>query len=290
VETSPRMGKADRAWTWLSRALLVVLAGVMLATFLDYGISGDEGVQHRWGRRLLRFYSTLGNEPRVTDDLDITKYGGFCEIVTELVVLVSPLETYASRHLANLAFAFVAFFAALRMGRRLGGPRGGFLSLSFLALTPAFYGHAFYNTKDVPFAAMYALAVSAILACDDWPGTSWPRALGAGALVGLAAAVRVGAIVLYGFALVLWLATLLLRSNPAGRLAWPQWRGLRRLLAAWAGAVAVGWAVMVAFWPWAMLDPLSNPFRAGARFSSFWAEMLIFYDGRVLPAAEVSRY
>ena len=54
---------------------------------------------------------------------------------------------------------------------------------------------------------MYALAVAAILACDDWPRVRWARVLGAGVLVGLAAAVRVGGIVLFGFALVLWLGT-----------------------------------------------------------------------------------
>jgi len=284
------MRKAERAWTWLSRALLVVLAGVMLATLLDYGLSVDEGMQHRWGRRLLRWYATLGNEPRVTDDLDMTKYGGLFEIVAELVVRVSPLETYTTRHLVNLALAFVAFLAVLRMGRRLGGPPGGFLSLLFLALTPVFYGHAFYNPKDIPFAALYALAASAILACDDWPGTSATRALGAGALVGLAAAVRVGAIVLFGFALVLWLATLALRGGPAGRPAWPEWRNLRRLLALWAGAVAVGWAAMLAFWPWAMLHPLRNPFRGAERFWSSWPYMEVFYDGRVVTAGTVSRF
>ena len=119
---SPR---AARAWTWLSWALLLALGLVMLATLGDYGISGDAGVQHRWGRRLLRWYATFGNEPRVTDNLDITKYGGFCEMVTELVVAVSPLETYRSRNLANLGFALLAFYAVLRMGRRLGGPAGG---------------------------------------------------------------------------------------------------------------------------------------------------------------------
>ncbi|HSD26616.1 MAG TPA: hypothetical protein VLL75_04885, partial [Vicinamibacteria bacterium] len=141
----------------------------MLATVHDYGISADAGVQHRWGRRLVRWYATLGNEPRVTDDLDITKYGGFCEIVTQLVVLASPLATWTSRALANLGFAFAGFAAVLWMGRRLGGPSGGLLALLFLALTPVYYGHSFYNAKDIPFAAMYALAVAAILACDEWP-------------------------------------------------------------------------------------------------------------------------
>lgn len=262
----------------------------MLATLVDYGISTDAGVQHRWGHRLVRWYTTLGSEPRVTDDLDITKYGGFCEVVTQLVVLASPLETWTSRQIANLGFAFAAFLAVLAMGRRLGGPPGAFLSLLCLALTPVFYGHSFYNAKDIPFAAMYALAVSATLACDGWPRVSWARALGAGVLIGLAAAVRVGGIVLYGFALVLWLGILVLRSGPSDRPGWPARRDLLRLAAAWAGAVAAGWTAMVAFWPWAMLDPLRNPFRAAGRFARFWEDMLLLYDGRLQPAKDVARF
>ena len=261
----------------------------MLATLPDYGISVDEGVQHRTGRRLLRWYATLGNEPWATEDVHNTKYGGFAEMVAELVVRVSPLETYVSRHLANVGFAFVAFIAVLRIARRLDGPRGAFLALLSLALSPPFYGNAFFNSKDIPFAALYALAVSGILACDAWPGTSWGRSLGAGALIGLAAAVRVGGAVLFGFALVLWLAILFLQGA-AGRPAWPSRGALLRLLAAWTGALVVGWAVMVAFWPWAMLDPLRNPFRAAEAFSHSWAGMLVSYDGQLLPAGQVSRF
>jgi hypothetical protein len=262
----------------------------MLATFRDYGISSDDGVQHRMGRRLLRWYATLGNEPRVTeDDVDNAKYGGLAEMVAELVVRVSPLETYASRHLADVGFAFVAFLAVLRIARRLDGPRGASLALLFLALTPPFYGNAFFNSKDIPFAALSVLAVSGILACDAWPGTSWGRALGVGALIGLAAAVRVGGLVLFGFALVLWLATLLLQGD-AGRPAWPSRGSLLRLAGAWSAALVVGWTVMVALWPWAMHDPLRNPFRAAGRFSRFWEDMPLLYDGRVQPAKEVSRF
>jgi hypothetical protein len=262
----------------------------MLATVLDYGISADAGVQHRWGRRLLRWYASLGAEPRVTDDLDITKYGGFCEIVTELFVLASPLDAYESRHVANLGFAFVAFFAVLRIGRRLGGAPAAFLSLLLIALTPPFYGHAFANAKDIPFAGMFAVAVAAILACDSWPRPRRGRVLLAGVAIGLAAAVRVGAIVLYGFALLLWLGILALRGRVPGRPASETGRDAVRLVFAWAGAVAVGWAAMVLFWPWAMLDPLRHPFRAWGRFARYWDGVLLFYDGRLQPASEVSRF
>jgi hypothetical protein len=262
----------------------------MLATVLDYGITADAGVQHRWGRRLLRWYASLGAEPRVTDNLDITKYGGFCEVLTELFVLASPLDVYESRHVANLGFAFVAFFAALSMGRRLGGAPGAFFSLLFLALTPPFYGHAFNNAKDAPFAAMFALAVAAILAVDGWPLVRWRPVLLAGVAIGLAAAVRVGAIVLYGFALALWLGILVTKARAAGRPISSTGRDGLRLCLAWAAALLAGWTAMVAFWPWAMLDPLRNPFRAAFRFARYWDDMLLFYDGRLLPASQVSRF
>ncbi len=268
--------------------LLLGLAALMLATMHDYGVSADAGVQHRWGRRLVRWYATLGHEPRVTDDLDITKYGGFCEVVTQLVVLASPLGTWTSRALANLGFAFVGFAAAVGMGRKLGGPPGGLLSLLFLALTPVYYGHSFYNAKDIPFAAMYALAAAAILACDEWPTVRWGRVVGAGVLVGLAAAVRVGGLVLFGFALALWLAILLLRSGAPA--AWPSARDLVRLAGAWGAALAAGWTAMIAFWPWAMLDPLRNPIKAWGRFARYWEDMPIFYDGRLQPTNQVSRF
>jgi hypothetical protein len=280
---------ARDVWTWASRALLLALALVMLATFGDYGISGDAGVQHRMGRRLLRWYGSFGHELRVTENLDITKYGGSFEMAAELLAAASPLEPFKSRHLATVAMALLAFYSVLSMARRLGGPAAGFLALLILALTPVFYGHSFYNSKDIPYAALHAAALCAILACDDWPHTGWKRVLGTGVVIGLASNLRVSGVFLYGWALVLWLAMLSLRSG-SGRPVWPAWRDLGRLLARWLAALAVGWTVMVALWPWAMRDPLRNPFRAAERFSHFWDRMLLFYDGRLLPAGEVSRF
>ena len=44
----------------LSALLVAVIAAVMLSTVLDYGMTGDEGVQHRYARRVLHWYATLG--------------------------------------------------------------------------------------------------------------------------------------------------------------------------------------------------------------------------------------
>src|SRR5207302_1846789 len=61
IESAPPVTSRARVrWRLLSAALLLALAAVMLATVRDYGMTGDEGVQHRYARRLLRWYATRG--------------------------------------------------------------------------------------------------------------------------------------------------------------------------------------------------------------------------------------
>ena len=65
---------------------------------------------------------------------------------------------------------------------------------------------------------------------------------------------------------------------------------VRHLILAWLAVVVLGWAVMVAFWPWAQVAPIRNPLRALGAFSRFWETMVVFYDGEYVPNGEVSRF
>jgi hypothetical protein len=277
-------------WRWLTGLLLVALAGVMLATFLDYGMTGDEGVQHRYGRKLLRWYGGLGTERPPVAEGDIAMYGGFFEVVAEAAALVSPLDPFETRHLVNVLFALAAFAAVAGMGSQLAGARGAFFSTLVLALTPTFYGHSFNNPKDIPFATTFALAAWAVLAVGAaLPRLPWVRIAAAGLAIGLTAGVRVAGIALFGYALVLWAGTLLLKRD-AGEPAGAVLRRLARLGSAWAVVVALGWTVMLACWPWALDDPLRNPLRARQAFADFWSSAVVFFDGRLVLSGEVSRF
>jgi hypothetical protein len=275
----------DRRKRLLSALLLVALLGVMLATVLDYGMTADEPVQNRYGRRLVRWYVTLGAERSAVEQHDTFYYGGLFELAAQAARWVSPLGVYETRHLVNVLFGFVGFVAVLLVGRQLGGPLGGVLSVVFLALTPVYYGHAFNNPKDIPFAALFALATAAILrASDRLPHIGAREVLGTGLVVGLAAGVRVAGLVLIPLAAGLWLSVLCLR---AGRL--PRARELMRVGAALAGVLTTAWVIMVVFWPWAQLDPLRNPFRALAIFSHFWSTMPVLYDGQIVASGKLPR-
>ena len=72
---------------------------------------------------------------------------------------ILPLDVYETRHLVNALFGFLAVCGAYNSGRYLSSPAPGFFSALFLTVTPGFYGHIFNNSKDVPFAALFAFAL-----------------------------------------------------------------------------------------------------------------------------------
>lgn len=273
----------------LTALLLVTLLGVMLATFRDYGIATDEGVQHRYGRRIVRWYATLGAADEATHANDLYLYGGFFELCAQGAIALLPFGTFDARHLANALFGLLGVVAAWGIGCRVGGPRAGLLSALFLALTPGFYGHFFANPKDLPFASLFALAIwVALRAGDRVPRLDWREVLLTGLAIGLASGVRVAGIVLYGYVAVLWLGCWWLARREDDASGSPV-SGLAGVLSAIAGAVVVGWAVMIAFWPWAQVDPLRNPFRAFQKFSRFWADASVLFDGRFLLSGGLPR-
>jgi hypothetical protein len=283
--------KPSRRWTVLSGLLLLTLLGLVLATFGDYGMTLDEGVQNRYGHRLVRWYASHGRDPGATEQNDLYFYGGLFELTVQAVQPLSGLGVYDNRHLVNALFGLVGIVAVWGMGAHVGGPMAGFLAALFLTLTPAYYGHSFANPKDIPLAALFALAAWAILrASERVSGLGWRDVAATGVAIGLAAGVRVAAIVLFAFAAVLWLGCDWLErrepNRPPGR---DHRRSLTRLALAWLGTVAVGWSIMVAFWPWAQLDPLCNPFRALSKFSAFTGRMDLLFDGRMMTSGTIPR-
>src|SRR6476646_11284150 len=92
--------------------LIAGVAGVMLATVSDYGMTGDEGVQHRYARRVLHWYATGGANRSAVAEEDISMYGAFFEGLAEAAASVSPLDPYETRHIVNVLFGLAALLAA----------------------------------------------------------------------------------------------------------------------------------------------------------------------------------
>jgi len=281
----PEGSGQDRRWDVASAVLLLGLVVLVGNTFLDYGITVDEGVQHRYGRRIVRWYATPGGDRSATEANNLFLYGGGFELAAQAVEGFSPLGIYDTRHLVNAAFGLAGIVAAWGLARRLCGAAAGFLSALFLSLTPMYYGHCFANPKDIPFAAFYALAAWSILrAADDGQRLLTPRIVLAGVAVGLTAGVRVNGIVLVGFAALLWGAS----ARAKGPGVFPSRREAFRVSLTLAVLLAIAWVVMLACWPWAQVDPLRHPLRALRAFSGFHGSPVLF-EGEGITSGDLPR-
>jgi 4-amino-4-deoxy-L-arabinose transferase-like glycosyltransferase len=266
-----------RIWTLVLCAIgLLVIA----ATARDYGINWDDGVQARYGEAVVEYFRSGSEEWRGRGDVAyIRYYGGLFEAAAALAYRASPERKYEIRHFLTALTALLCALAVIRFGEAALGDGwvAVFASLALVTL-PRFYGHAFINSKDVPFACAFAWSAFATWRFASRPG-SWRAAVLCGLALGATLALRPGGLPLmlafFGVA-VIWAA---LAGRPLGSLAGGG-------LAAWA----IAWLAMVACWPWAHENPLLNPFRAVAAALSFPRTITVLFEGAVVPSDQLPRY
>lgn len=271
-------GAALRRW-WPA---LAAAAGLLLVAVLhdDFGVAWDDGVQAEYGERVLADFGS-GLETESASELrNLRHYGPLFELPPML--LVDPGE----RGSCDLRHAWLGLLAVLLVpllaghGRLLGPCGAGALAVLALVTLPRFVGHAFTNSKDLPFAVTVA-ALLLVLARWAARGASPRTALLAGLALGLALAARPGSAPLLAPWLLFAAALGLLAPRRGGREAPPGGRRALRAAGACAAAVGIGWLLMVLPWPWAHGAPLARPLEAMGEAASFSHAIPVLFDGRL---------
>ena len=281
---APRAARPDGPWTVAFVFGFGLLAVLILLTFRDYGITYDEPLQAVYGEHILAWYRSAFQDRDVLSYRDLEYYGGFFDAIAQAAWRLSPFGQYETRHLVNALFGMAGVVAAWRLALLLAGPRAGFLAGLFLAVTPAWYGHAFNNPKDVPFAVLFLITLWLILeTLHRLPRVPWHLMAGLGVAAGLTLAVRFGGVLLFGYLALSWLAWYVWQWRAGARPRGAILPGVLRL----GAAFAIAWAVMLPWWPAALVRPFTHPLRTLAELSNFDWNYNVFFDGRQIPATEL---
>jgi hypothetical protein len=272
----------------LAIGTLVVIAAIAAVTFRDYGLGWDDYTHAQYGNLLVSLYASGFADKRALSFVNLYMYGGGFDLLATLSAKIVPFGLFETRRLVGAAVGLVGLFFTWRLGRRLGGPLAGLISLALLASCPLYYGHMLMNAKDAPFAVAMVIALFAIVrALQEYPRAT-PATI---ALYGIGVGLAIGSRVMGGFALINALLPLLLilavRSRESGlKPALVEW-GL--FLAPFIPGAVLAYLVMGLVWPWAAVSPL-NPFRAVEYFSNFfekpWREL---FDGRLILVPDMPR-
>ena len=268
--------------------ILAVAAAAALLTFRDYGLGWDDYTHSQYGALLVSLYRSGFSDQRALSFVNLYMYGGGFDIVATLAAKILPFDLFETRRLVGALVGLVGLFATWRLGRLLGGPLSGLLSVLLLATCPLYYGHMFINAKDGPFAAVMAIALLGLVrAFQEYPRATAPTITLCGLGIGLA----VGARVLGGFAVMNALLPLpfiiAVRARSEGFRA--AFNECGSFVVPFIPAAVLAYLVMGLVWPWSVVSPL-NPFHAVEYFSNFfekpWREL---FDGQLIPVVDMPR-
>ena len=219
----------------------------------DYGVLVDTRIHRRTAAANLEY--VLGNDDALSADAGYISiaheryYGMAFELPLLLAERALGLDdsrtAYLLRHGATHLFWLCGGFACFLLARRLfdSGPIALLAMLLFL-LQPRLYAHAFFNSKDVPFLAMFMIALCLVHRAFE------KDTVRAFAVLGAAAAVLTNLRIM---GVMLVAAVLGMRALDLLHAA--QWSERRRVLKTTAAFGAAGAATLYAISPYLWSDP-----------------------------------
>ena len=256
---------------WDLASLIVMCVLLVLGVHItdQFAVTWDELFHIHYGQAILDYYATAGADREALTYRSNFLYGGAFDVLGAWLINHGPWDRFIAWHLGIFACALLGWLGAWRLGRLLGGPRAGFFSLSVLVLHPIYFGHAFNNPKDLPFATGYIWALHAIVCvATRYPRVRRVELCWAGLLVGLAMSVRIAGLLTLVYCLAAMMTALGLHHWSL-LLPGLRRRALRRLLPDTLVVTATAWLTMIITWPWALESPLRRPIIAVQRMTYF---------------------
>jgi len=220
------MSMSKNRVSWLKLAIVMLTIAIIgLVTIGDYGISWDEpaGVWlPKWdidevtkGIKVTGLFQYDGNAFNFASEAIYQVQEAIYRIFShqssaydsfKLNYEGAFLKRFQTKHLLTFLLSLVAYISAAKMVGIFCGLQYAWFGAMILAFFPGFWGHSFFNFKDIPFAAVFSLStlvgsylVNSYLSVDGKVSLRINRltiiSTIYGVIVGLLAGIRLGGIV-----------------------------------------------------------------------------------------------
>ena len=268
--------------SWIALLSLIVIA---LATFDDYAISNDEGVQHHYGELIIAYYKSGFTVQSLFKLDNLYLYGGLFDVSLILLGHILPFDQYELRHLVCALIGIGGIGVTAATARLIAGPRAGFFTVVALALCGSWYGTMFNDTKGIPQATFMAAAIFFLFrATRDLPKPRLRDVIGFGVTTGAALGIKSLSLLLVGY-----FEIAILMSVPRPLIGHFRERAGFMLTSTlhFQPAMVIAYVIMIGAWPWSALSPL-NPIRRLLSFGHYHIRTVLF--GKFYEMADVPRY
>lgn len=255
-----------------------------------WGPSTDELYQQPYGEKSFDFYRTLGQDDTViTYKLEplLTNYGAFLDTIPEAIKTFVPIDLFLLRHFIIALFSALYIVFGSLIAYKISGIRAGYIALLLLIFCPRLFGEGLNNPKDIPFAAGYLGGLFILIHLfDNIYQIKRRDIMIAAIIIGMAISIRVGGILLIGYAGLFLILKYLVDNEFKNNLNTNKnWRNLffKQILIILGFAYLIG----IVFWPSALVAPFTKPFDAFQTFSKFPVTIKTLFDGTWIMSTEL---
>lgn len=267
-----RVIHSDQIIFW---AVCLFLMALAFANYQDFGVSWDEPRQVQYGSLVVSYFLSGFQDLRACHFFDVHFYGPLLEVF----LYIFAAENYELRHLLLGLLAVATVPAVWKTGKLLGGKSVSFFSVLVLLSMPRLIGHAFFNSKDIPFMWSFAWVMYYIVSlscrvstCGVKKGISWPSLLGFVLATGICLSIRPG-----GLIPVLALAfSALCVSAWIGEVGI---KGFRQMTLGLCWTVIVALLIASVSWPYAHQDLIGNIIESIRFASSYPLKLPVLLEG-----------
>ncbi|MDL2231627.1 tetratricopeptide repeat protein [Porphyromonadaceae bacterium OttesenSCG-928-L07] len=277
-------GKAKRDMVYRMLFVLFVIFSFLFMPYIskDYGVSGDEFVDHRHAGYVLDYFENGDKTALDQPQTALHLYGNSVQVITAAVCRWFNIDNYyEARHVAGgLIGALGVLFAGL-MGLRWGGGLCGLLAALLMFFTPRYFGHSMNNLKDVPFAVGYLISIYYIIRLFDWYSLFRIRhAVGLIVGLGLALGTRSGGLILYPMFLMYAGLYYMLYVGVREFYKFGKYsKDIFRFLMIFVVVGVCGYILAILLWPFALQDPFKNVLLSLEKFTNFSIGLRTIFDG-----------
>lgn len=268
------------------RMLLVVFTAF---TFLfmayvskDFGISGDEFVDHRHAEYVLDYFGKGDPAALNQPSTNLHFYGNSVQVITAALCRWFDIDSfYEFRHLICALIGALGIMFAGRIGTRLGGPLCGLLAIVIMFFTPRFFGHSMNNLKDIPFAVGYLVSLYyTVRLFDFFPRFRLRDMIGLTLGIALTLGTRSGGLILYPMLLMyggLFYLLDLFNGQIHGKK--PAAKAFINIAAVIISVGLVSYCLSISLWPFALQKPLVNVLVSLREFTNYEIGLWTLFEG-----------
>lgn len=263
---------------WLLAAFMLL---AMLIISRDAGISGDEEVHYKQSEMVYQYFSTFGEDQSAlnTPKTHLKYYGqAFDNLVTGLIHLFGIEDIYTFRHLMCSISGWLTILVTALFAAYFSGYGAAIIVLFLFAVSPGFLGHSQNNLKDIPFALAYISSIFysfKLVFSEAKPSKQTIILLILS--IGLSIGIRPG-----GFLLLFYLGLFMVVKIGVD---WftnkkPDYQKMKKQLILLAGISLAGYLAGLIFWPYALQNPLLNPYKSYQVMTHFPTTVRQIFEGK----------